>query len=101
MIFFFSIMLALLILAGLGFLLGFRLGGDHWHNAVTRVRLGSVQAEPRLHDRANRDPRSELSVATCSRTRCLGELAPGDQLGRLRRSVVYPVQMWRFGSVRH
>ena len=49
-ILFFAILLALLLLAGLAFLLGFRLGGDHWQTEVTRVRLESAQAERQLHD---------------------------------------------------
>lgn len=32
------------------FLLGFRLGGEHWSEELTRVRLEAAQAERRLHD---------------------------------------------------
>lgn len=46
-----------LILAGclaalvlLAFLLGFRLGGDHWQAELARVRAEAARAERRLHD---------------------------------------------------
>jgi uncharacterized membrane protein YciS (DUF1049 family) len=32
------------------FLLGFRLGGEHWQAELTKVRLEAAQAEKRLHD---------------------------------------------------
>ncbi len=32
------------------FLLGFRLGGDHWQQELARVQLEAAQAERRLHD---------------------------------------------------
>lgn len=37
-------------LAGTVFLLGFRLGGDHWQSELSRVRMEAAQAERRLHD---------------------------------------------------
>ena len=32
------------------FLLGFRLGGDHWQAQLARVRMESAQAERQMHD---------------------------------------------------
>jgi hypothetical protein len=32
------------------FLLGFRLGGDHWQSELLKVRLQAAQAERQLHD---------------------------------------------------
>jgi hypothetical protein len=37
-------------LAGVLFLLGFRLGGQHWQSELSRVRLEAAQAERQLHD---------------------------------------------------
>jgi uncharacterized membrane protein YciS (DUF1049 family) len=42
--------LALVVLVLTVFLLGFRLGGDHWQAELTRVRLEAVRAERQLHD---------------------------------------------------
>ncbi len=47
------LLLLVLLLAALVvsvFLLGFRLGGDHWAEELTRVRLTAAQAERRVHD---------------------------------------------------
>jgi hypothetical protein len=44
------LVLAVAAFAGALFLLGFRLGGEHWHAELTRVRLEAVQAERQLHD---------------------------------------------------
>ena len=38
------------VIAVLMFLLGFRLGGEHWHARLTRVRLETAEAERKLHD---------------------------------------------------
>jgi hypothetical protein len=32
------------------FLLGFRLGGEHWQSELTKVRLEAAQAERQLHN---------------------------------------------------
>ena len=45
-----GVLFTLLLLAVLAFLLGFRLGGDHWFDELTRVRLESAKAERQLHD---------------------------------------------------
>jgi hypothetical protein len=37
-------------LIGAGFLLGFRLGGDHWQSELSQVRLEAAQAQRRVHD---------------------------------------------------
>jgi flagellar basal body-associated protein FliL len=42
--------LVLLGLMGATFLLGFRLGGEHWHNELLKVRVQATQAERQLHD---------------------------------------------------
>ena len=34
------------------FLLGFRLGGEHWQSELARVRLQAAQAERQLHNLA-------------------------------------------------
>ena len=47
---FFAFLIVLALLSALAFLLGFRLGGDHWENELTRVRMQSAQAERELHD---------------------------------------------------
>jgi uncharacterized membrane protein YciS (DUF1049 family) len=47
------LILTVLTVAGLIaviFLLGFRLGGEHWQSELSRVRLEAAQAERRLHD---------------------------------------------------
>jgi hypothetical protein len=49
------IVLALLILtvvtlAVLTFVLGFRLGGEHWQARLTQVRLDAARAERELHN---------------------------------------------------
>ena len=49
-ILFFAVLLALLLLAGLAFLLGFRLGGEDSRTELVRVRLEAAQAERQLHD---------------------------------------------------
>jgi hypothetical protein len=38
------------ILVALVFILGFRLGGDHWQARLTQVRLEAARAERELHD---------------------------------------------------
>jgi hypothetical protein len=43
-----AIVTALLIVAS--YLLGFRLGGEHWRDEVSRVRAQAAQAERRIHD---------------------------------------------------
>lgn len=47
------IVLLLILLAGLlaaSYLLGFRLGGDHWREEVLRVRTESAAAQSRIHE---------------------------------------------------
>jgi hypothetical protein len=49
------ILALLLVLVGVSlaatvFLLGFRLGGEHWQTEATRVRLEAAHAERSLHD---------------------------------------------------
>lgn len=44
------LVLALVILTLAVFLLGYRLGGDHWQAELTRVRLEAAQAERQMHD---------------------------------------------------
>lgn len=46
----FLLVLALVSLAAVVFLLGFRLGGDRWQAELTRVRLEAVHAERQVHD---------------------------------------------------
>jgi hypothetical protein len=46
----FVLVLALASLALAVFLLGFRLGGDHWQAELARVRLEAAQAQGRIHD---------------------------------------------------
>jgi Tfp pilus assembly protein PilX len=43
------VVMALLVL-GLVFLLGFRLGGEHWQDRLSEVRLDAARAERQLHD---------------------------------------------------
>lgn len=45
-----ALVLAVLALGAVLFLLGFRLGGEHWYNELLRVQLEAAQAERRLHD---------------------------------------------------
>jgi hypothetical protein len=42
--------LSLTLLATSIFLLGFRLGGDHWQRELLRVRTTAAQAQRQLHD---------------------------------------------------
>jgi uncharacterized membrane protein YciS (DUF1049 family) len=42
--------LALVTLVLVVFLLGFRLGGEHWQAELTRVRLEAARAERQVHD---------------------------------------------------
>jgi hypothetical protein len=44
------ILLALAVLVGVVFLLGFRLGGESTQSELAEVRLQAMQAERRLHD---------------------------------------------------
>lgn len=44
----FIVMLAALV--GFAYLLGFRLGGQHWQDELLRVRLESVSAQRQMHD---------------------------------------------------
>jgi len=47
------LIIVLAAVAALGaalFLLGFRLGGDHWQSELAKVRLEAAQAERQLHD---------------------------------------------------
>ena len=37
-------------LVGVIFLLGFRLGGEHWQSELTKVRPEAAQAEKQLHN---------------------------------------------------
>jgi hypothetical protein len=46
------LILALLALVLTVFLLGFRLGGDHWQAELARVRLEAAQAERQMHNLA-------------------------------------------------
>ncbi len=43
---------AVILLALRVFLLGFRLGGEHWQSELARVRLQAAQAERQLHNLA-------------------------------------------------
>lgn len=45
-----ALIVAVLALGGALFLLGFRLGGDHWQSELVRVRFEAAQAERRMHD---------------------------------------------------
>jgi Tfp pilus assembly protein PilX len=38
------------LLVGAVFLLGFRLGSNHWQSELAQVRLEAAQAERQLHD---------------------------------------------------
>jgi hypothetical protein len=44
------LLVTLLALVCAVYLLGFRLGGDHWKDELTRVRMESVHAEREMHD---------------------------------------------------
>jgi uncharacterized membrane protein YciS (DUF1049 family) len=44
------LLLALSALVLVVFLLGFRLGGDHWQAELLRVRLEAARAERQMHD---------------------------------------------------
>lgn len=44
------LILSLLLLVAVVFLLGFRLGGDHWQAELTRVRMEAIRAERQMHD---------------------------------------------------
>jgi uncharacterized membrane protein YciS (DUF1049 family) len=41
---------ALLALAALVFILGFRLGGEHWRSELVQVRLEAARARRQLHE---------------------------------------------------
>ncbi|HVF74605.1 MAG TPA: hypothetical protein VM938_06110 [Acidimicrobiales bacterium] len=43
------VLLVLMVVMAM-FLLGFRLGGDHWQSELLRVRLEAARAERQLHD---------------------------------------------------
>lgn len=43
------VLLVLMVVMAM-FLLGFRLGGDHWQAELTRLRLEAVKAERQMHD---------------------------------------------------
>jgi uncharacterized membrane protein YciS (DUF1049 family) len=47
---FLLLLLALVLLLATVFLLGFRLGGDHWQARLLQVRIEAAQAERSLHD---------------------------------------------------
>jgi hypothetical protein len=44
------LIVALLALSSAVFLLGFRLGGGHWKDRLSQVRMEGAQAERQLHD---------------------------------------------------
>jgi hypothetical protein len=44
------ILIILLGLTAAVFLLGFRLGGEHWQSEVTKIRMEAARAERQLHD---------------------------------------------------
>jgi hypothetical protein len=44
------VVLAVFVLIGSTFVLGFRLGGDHWQSELAKVRLQAAQAERQLHN---------------------------------------------------
>jgi hypothetical protein len=47
------VIVLVIVIAGLAaalFLLGFRVGGEHWQEEVARVRLEAAHAERQLHD---------------------------------------------------
>jgi hypothetical protein len=44
------LLVAVLTIAGLLFLFGFRLGGAHWQTELAKVRMEAAQAERQLHD---------------------------------------------------
>jgi hypothetical protein len=52
MLFLILFVVASVLLVLLVFLLGFRLGGEHWQSEVARVRLQAAQAERHLHNLA-------------------------------------------------
>lgn len=43
------LLVLLALVAGLAFLLGFRIGGEHWLGELTRVRMEAADAERQLH----------------------------------------------------
>jgi hypothetical protein len=49
-----GLLIALLVVTALLvsviYVLGFRLGGDHWQSELARVRMDAAHAERRLHD---------------------------------------------------
>jgi hypothetical protein len=45
-----ALAVASLLLVAVVYLLGFRLGGDHWLSELARVRAEAAQAARRLHD---------------------------------------------------
>lgn len=44
------LIIVLTLLVSVTYLLGFRLGGDHWQSELSRVRMEAAQAERQLHD---------------------------------------------------
>jgi hypothetical protein len=44
------LIIALAALAGVVFLLGFRLGGEHWQSELVRVRMEGAHAQRQMHD---------------------------------------------------
>lgn len=44
-----TLFIVTLLLGAVMFLLGFRLGGDHWLSELARVRMEAAQAERQLH----------------------------------------------------
>lgn len=45
-----AVPLLVVVIVGLVYLLGFRLGGDHWLSELARVRMEAAQAQRRQHD---------------------------------------------------
>lgn len=45
-----ALFIVTILLGGVMFLLGFRLGGDHWLSELARVRMEAAHAERQLHD---------------------------------------------------
>lgn len=45
-----TVLVAVLALGATVFLLGFRLGGEHWQSELAKVRLEAARAERQLHD---------------------------------------------------
>jgi uncharacterized membrane protein YciS (DUF1049 family) len=43
------LILSIAALVGVVFLLGFRLGGEHWQSELARVRVEAAQAERQMH----------------------------------------------------